>query len=191
MNHLVVVGNGPSVVDDKKGELIDAHKEVVRMNEYYLYDRETTGLRTTIWATAKDFHHWTIYKSGKDFKVDWSEIHSIIYTNKVSTDRCNLVKAQAEKHNVKFVSVPQEQRESVIKRYKGDSKNKMGPSAGLMILSYYIECLKQSVDCIEFDGLDSYRMHYFDNAVRNYFHPPEREIIFINQWIKERMLTKI
>jgi len=191
MNDIIVVGNGPSVVDAKKGQQIDAHKDVVRMNEYYIYDGDTTGVRTTIWAPAKDFHHWKLYKTGKNFAVDWTEVHTVLYMNRTGTDRCDLVKKQAADHNARFVFVPEEHRQWLIGEYKKGYNKKAGPSAGLTVLSYYIDYLKTPLDCIGFDGLDSYRMHYFDNARCSYFHPPEIEKRFINNWIEKGMLKKL
>lgn len=47
----VLVGNGPSVLREKRGEKIDAYDEVVRFNRYKIDGyAEHTGQRTTLWA---------------------------------------------------------------------------------------------------------------------------------------------
>lgn len=49
---VVVVGNGPSILDAKNGKLIDAFDEVIRFNDYTIEGfQDHTGQRTTLWST--------------------------------------------------------------------------------------------------------------------------------------------
>ncbi len=50
-NTTIIVGNGPSLLQRNLGETIDAHKHIVRCNDYSLNGyAEDTGKRTTHWA---------------------------------------------------------------------------------------------------------------------------------------------
>mmetsp|Transcript_96 Transcript_96/g.212 ORF Transcript_96/g.212 Transcript_96/m.212 type:complete len:259 (+) Transcript_96:121-897(+) len=51
--NVVVIGNGPSVLEYRLGSVIDQFAEVVRFNEYQLQGFEThVGSRVTLWVTS-------------------------------------------------------------------------------------------------------------------------------------------
>jgi len=60
MNDVVIVGNGPSLLEREMGAIIDEHKTVIRINNYVIEDFERhVGKKTDIWAldTKNLFRH--------------------------------------------------------------------------------------------------------------------------------------
>ena len=56
---VAVVGNGTSLLRLKKGEEIDSHDIIIRINEYYKFmDSTITGNRTTYWANSFPTYNW-------------------------------------------------------------------------------------------------------------------------------------
>jgi hypothetical protein len=48
----ILVGNGPSVMFEKLGHVIDSHDEVLRFNQFTIKGfEEYTGTKTTLWST--------------------------------------------------------------------------------------------------------------------------------------------
>lgn len=54
MNRVIVVGNGPSLLDSGKGEMIDEHEIVVRCNNWWPSAKfyRDSGSKCDIWATT-------------------------------------------------------------------------------------------------------------------------------------------
>ena len=60
MKRVLLVGNGPSVLDKPLGHVIDAFDGlVVRFNEFILDPAAYTGLRTDVWIVAHKSHDVT------------------------------------------------------------------------------------------------------------------------------------
>lgn len=50
---VILVGNGPSLLDNKNGEIIDSYEKVVRFNLYNTKNhQEYTGIKTNTWFTV-------------------------------------------------------------------------------------------------------------------------------------------
>ena len=57
MKRVLLVGNGPSILDKPMGHDIDTFDgEVVRFNEFVLEPAEYTGTRTDLWLIAHKSH---------------------------------------------------------------------------------------------------------------------------------------
>ena len=61
-NDIIIVGNGPSLLNNPYGAEIDSFGTIVRMNKFKLNPVENTGIKTSIWATKR------LYASDVDFK---------------------------------------------------------------------------------------------------------------------------
>ena len=73
MRKIVIVGNGPSVLDETKGSLIDSYDVVIRINDYQTKGfEEHVGTKTDVWALeTKTLSRWEEFKDRFDIPELW------------------------------------------------------------------------------------------------------------------------
>lgn len=79
---IIVVGNSPDIMKEKKGKLIDNFDIVVRFNEFK-YVPEYTGKKTTIWVT----HYATNKKIDCKYKIFLYNCNKFNYDIKTNTKK--------------------------------------------------------------------------------------------------------
>ena len=79
---IIVVGNSPNIMTEKKGKLIDKFDIVVRFNEFK-YVPEYTGKKTTIWVT----HYANNKKIDCKYKIFLYNCNKFNYDIKTNTKK--------------------------------------------------------------------------------------------------------
>ncbi len=195
MNTTVIIGNGPSLLGRNLGETIDAHKHVVRCNDYALNGyAPDTGKRTTHWAVGiwhvqlakleaagmlpcnggKEL--WTVTAQGKDPAVLplWGRFHRQV-------DPKRLVR-------ITYGSLgPVVTRELFKSRVARNSR--CWPTTGLMAICEAMRRWSdQPIDLAGFWAGGADKGHYYESGVdvtreRAHNYPAERALI--DKWVAE------
>ena len=84
---IIVIGNSPDIMKQKKGKLIDNFDIVVRFNEFK-YVPEYTGKKTTIWVT----YYATDRKIDCKYKIFLYNCNKFNYDIKTNTKNVKLFK---------------------------------------------------------------------------------------------------
>jgi hypothetical protein len=182
MPSIVVVGNGPSVLDNKLGELIDSFDEVVRIN-HYIPMKEYSGEKVTIYCTstwATKFYQ-EIPKLAKEILI-WDEIAC----KKCVYDKFAQTKYIDTTHIKKYLETTH-----------GFKTHPKAPwaSTGISLLMYLIQENKfDKIFIVGFDNLKrNTQRHYFDNKdfIGISTHSSDLEKKFIDYYIEKGILVKL
>lgn len=162
---VVLVGNGPSLLQATNGSVIDKFDEVVRFNRFKLRGFEPhTGTRTTLWST---FGHG--YLPGDD---DVRPSRMIF----VYGERGEPAYAPDELFRIPraFYNTQRDRVRAASKR-SPEHIAKTGMSSGFVVAMWFLEVV--GLDRITLAGLDHFRkdhsnQHHYYNP-RGYGRPPE------------------
>lgn len=198
----IIIGNGPSLLGANLGDTIDAHKYVVRCNDYALNGfTKDTGRRTTHWAIgiwdvqlAKlqaagmlpcngGVELWTVTAQGKDPATvpSWGPL-------------CKLADPQRIKR-ISYGSLGQAVTRELFK-YRAARGARMWPTTGLMAIC---EAMRrwpdQTIDLAGFWTGGQDKGHYYEPdgdtitpaSMHNY--PGERRLI--DRWVAEGKVRRL
>lgn len=163
---IILVGNGPNILENPKGSLIDSYDEVVRFNNFHIEGFEQfTGTKTTLWSTffkadspMAEKHDRILCTHEKDIPtIPHTEVFHIsaLFYNKIWNDL---------KRRVQW--------------YKGlnhDEEPKLLVTSGLMVATWFLNVLEiETIDLIGFDHFSKEKSglhHYWIN--RSFKKPAE------------------
>jgi hypothetical protein len=164
---VLLVGNGPSVLEAELGQVVDAFDEVIRFNEYRTQGFERhCGSKTTIWSTY-----------GKDKRPG---------DENPKPDKCVFIHGERGQPTLSEpelwrlpISFYWSLRERLVaaSTWTEEAKTKLIPSSGLTLAVWCLEMLE--VEKLHFMGLDHFsklktgQHHYF--SPRHYTAPREHD----------------
>jgi SAM-dependent methyltransferase len=174
---IILVGNGPSILEHEYGQLIDSYDVVVRFNWYHTKGFEKhTGVKTNVWVT-------TIFDVPRSkFEYDHVIYHS--WGRNIDNDK-NYLKFK-ERFNtfdkLDYVPIVDE-----IQQYTNNKKYKTY-STGALILWQYLKKY-ETVDIIGFDWWsksENDNHHYGDKQKIGRIHKPSIELELFSKLISEK-----
>lgn len=191
---IVCVGNGPSVVGQSLGPLIDGFDDVVRYNKFVIksYERDV-GQKTTYWFvnSVKDTITHLITFGPKLFRYDQPVTviyHPGKYCKKKNADLSRIREAFKKHINFFLDSVP------VGYIYDLWKLNRITPSLGVMSLYWFFEIKKLS-DPICVHGFDVLggkacpNQHYYDDSCNIRGHNLVCEKEHLEKFIRDGKIT--
>lgn len=176
---IVLVGNGPSVLNQQNGKLIDSYDTIMRFNFYHIKKYEQyVGTRTDMWWT-------TVYDKQRLEESKCCEIieHSWEW---------NPIKDKTFKKISDFLGYkPRKTEKSIIKEMQEIDINKTYHCYSSGVIALYM--LSKEYDEISITGFDWWENnlqpkdnhHYADNYKVGNNHKPHRELAFIKQLAKQ------
>ncbi len=153
---IILVGNGPSILDYKKGKEIDNFDMVIRFNNFEIDEfSESTGTKTTIWA--RNNSNGVFKRDVSSFKEIWIVSPEWNFGN---------TKKIASEFKKSFV-IPQKTAKEIqqtidLKGIRARDKRDIGwPSSGIITLYHVLKTQKDSD--IYIHGFDHFKgeNHYF------------------------------
>lgn len=178
---IIIVGNGPSVLDNSLGNIIDSYDAVVRFNDYKLIGFEKhVGTKTDIW-----FNTLTISPPRPCAKkIIWHSWHWDPKTD---------VRFIKFKETVdKTVTLDKTKIETIkeMQKYVGDNQY-FNYSTGTIA----IWMMLKEVDIVTITGFDWWipgkKHHYHNNATIGNIHKTDKELVFIEKLKKENRIIII
>lgn len=174
---IILVGNGPSVLDKKNGEIIDSFGEVVRFNWYHIEGyEEYVGTRTDIWFTSV-YTGYGFNRAAEKYKVvyrhswEWDPAEDKIYNELLKYDN-PIIKVE-------------EKEVLEIRKYMGKENSYYYYSSGAIAINIF---LKQ-YDKLTLTGFDWWegrkKHHYGDKSGRGNIHKPKMEKLYIDKLLSE------
>lgn len=179
MSNVILIGNGPSLLDHRLGRVIDTYDLVVRFNSYVVHGFEDhVGSKTDIWFstgcpqnhTPRDYyrtywHSWC-WEAHKDTNFQRFLVH---YPDAIKTNRDMILGMQKISGN---------------KRYQDYS-------TGAIAAHILVEEFGQ-VSIAGFDWWsDNPVHHYCDKVTRGTLHKPNHELRFFNSLVKSHKVVDL
>ena len=162
---VVLVGNGPSIVESKLGAAIDEHTHVVRFNNYQIAGFEQhTGERTTLWSTFFK----RIDQTARDVPVFCIHENDQVPERAQPVYRLPMVYYQR-------INAELHRRADWKHGFQRDPERKLLATSGLLVLAYLLEVVGvQRVTLAGFDHFDKSRtgMHHYW-LKQSFKRPPE------------------
>jgi len=178
---IIIVGNGPSVLKNTYGDIIDSFDNVVRINHYQPSKNVGEKITHFICSPWKQKYNSKISDVAKEILI-WNLIKAnepIVYSNLNKTKFINVKKINdILVNNFNFGNFP---------------KNPL-PSTGIVTILYFILLNKfKNIYIHGFDGLKpNKKLHYFDNRINDEkVHSSKLETNFINYFIDQGKLIKL
>ncbi len=178
---MIIVGNGPSILDKELGSKIDSFDSVVRFNDYKIeFQERFTGEKTTHWWNTvpiqnechphliKDYkevclHSWEFDQEKDKF---WQKYHKLV--------RAETLFKSSESW--------------IFELQKFGETNYYGFSTGLLAIWYYLK-RHENITITGFDWWENRgRHHYGDNQVIGPLHQPQEEKKIIDKLISENKI---
>lgn len=168
---IILIGNGPSVLDHKNGSKIDSFDIVVRFNNFKIENyEEYVGKKTNYWFTWSDFHE------KHNFDIDRIYFHS--WTKNKEKDK-NYIKMQNKYPNIRIVQcevLPEIRLE--VPEYPHNSFSTGLIATHLMLKEH------QKIYICGFDWWQKReRHHYSDDAQAGTLHHPKLEYQYFKKFI--------
>lgn len=181
---IIVVGNGPSILEKNNGDIIDSFDEVIRINHYIPIPEKTGKKVTKFYSTTYEMserqHYLKIIREiNNDAKI-------IIF---------NLGQPWITEEHIELRNISSEVNDFL--RHYGFNAYPTAPfaSTGIVILAELLLENQNTIHIIGFDGIKpNSKLHYFSDEQRiseQYDHSSELEISFVNHFIYLGRLKKI
>lgn len=179
-NSIIIIGNGPSVLRQENGQLIDEFDIVVRFNAYAIKGYEKyVGRKTTYWFNAINFQD---KKKEERMNVKYDKIFLHIWQWDINKDP--LFKSFKEFYgdSVELIKT----KESTIREIQEyiDDREYFPYSTGAIAIWMLLK-EHPLVYITGFDWWESDKHHYSDSAPRGTLHDPQKEYKFISKLIEE------
>lgn len=178
---IIIVGNGPSVLKNNYGNIIDSFDNVVRINHYKPSKNVGRKLTHYIFSPWKQIYNSEINELASQIII-WNLIKKkepIVYSNLKKTIYMNVKKINdVLVKKFKFANFPQ---------------NPL-PSTGIVTILYFILLNKfEKIYIHGFDGLiPNKQLHFFDNKLNDEkVHSSKLELNFINYYIDQGIIIKL
>lgn len=178
---MIIVGNGPSILDKKLGAKIDSFESVVRFNDYKIEFLERfTGKKTTHWWNTVNIQNLAHPHLTKEYK------EVCLHSWQFNKEKDQLWQRQNKILRAQKVFKSSESWVFELQQY-GDTKY-YGFSTGLLAIWYYLKS-RENLFITGFDWWENRgKHHYGDNAVRGELHQPQEEKKILDKLFHERRL---
>lgn len=182
MSSIIVIGNGPSVLNNKFGHIIDSFEEVARINHYKPI-KEHSGEKLTLFCTSPYDCRYNpkVPELAKEILI-WDELEN----EKTKYDAC----PHSRYIDKRPVSTELESKHG-FKTYPG----RPYPSTGVSLLMYLIQLNKyKTIFIYGFDNLQlGKKIHFFDSIIQTKTspHSPELERKFIEFYINTGLFVRL
>ena len=164
MREIILVGNGPSVLNRKLGKEIDKFPLVVRFNAFLTKGyEEYVGTKTDYWVTCDIHPRWH-----KDYE-------KVILCSFSRQQDNHILKALRLKYP-DCDHFPEQTWQKVLK-----DMNFLAPSSGAVAVTYFIESYK--VHLYGFDFFAGQTHHYGDKVIAGPNHSPQHEFEYFRKLI--------
>ena len=177
---IVLIGNGPSVLDHKFGRLIDSFETVVRFSWYHINGHEEyVGTKTDIWfTTCADLRRMKTggYREVYEHSWQWDPDKDKNYKNLTAY----------------FPNAKKTKRDTIIEmqQYVDDTEYfcySTGAIAAFLFSKQYGE-----VTLYGFDWWESREKHHYgDNQTRGGIHKPDKEFKLFCKLAKDGRITDL
>ena len=178
---VLIVGNGPSLLEKKNGKLIDSFDLVIRFNAYAIQGYEDhVGTRTDCWVNTINYQNKdTEIRLKKDYcSIIW---HCWQWDPSLDEGFKSFVEHYKDRHTTVFKT--KRKTISEIQKYVGDMEY-FTYSTGVIAIWMYLKEYP-SITITGFDWWKSEKHHYSDKAPRGTIHKPDKEYILIKKLIAE------
>jgi hypothetical protein len=177
MKKIIVIGNGPSVLDKPKGQFVDQFDIVTRFNNFKTEGYEKyVGSKTNYWFT------WHPFKPQSENKYDKVYFHSWVKNKDNDNNYYNTLKIYPTNTIIVDHSILPEIRK-IIPEYPNNAF-----STGLIALHLLLKEYSE-ITIYGFDWWENRELHHYnDKAKRGNLHKPELEFKYINLMINEKRL---
>jgi hypothetical protein len=167
MKEILLIGNGPSCLDNEYGELIDSHDIVVRFNNFETESFEKfVGTKTNYWVKTIMSNKHDNAKFDKKF---------FVYPRVVSPGSVKINSLADEGYTI----VPVDFYDEINKLI---NKPNIWATTGLVMIYYF---LTMGYD-VKIHGFDFFKngVHYYDDGSKMRGHKPDIEKLFVDKLIK-------
>ena len=182
---VIIVGNGPSILSLKRGNLIDSFETVIRINDYVIEGyEEYTGKKTDIWAMDTKCFDWRdrYCERWQDVKEIWV-IPSFAYMGRYSP----LIDIAKSLHNNVHFS---DRVHALSVRLKvGDF-----PSTGINVIEFAFKKFQPPFTIVGFDACKTIdgKTDYWDEIAKpDNAHSHTKEALYIQGLIENGMVNRI
>lgn len=179
----ILVGNGPSVMYKKLGEIIDSHDEVLRFNSFKINGfEEYTGRKTTVWST---FGRGVL-------PADDVRPQKIIFTHGES--------GKPAYESEKIWRIPltyyYELRDKIKKDSDFNDVSVILPSSGVLVMKWLLDNVYDEISIIGFDSFSkeiSGKHHYWNEQkfTKPKEHDSNWESNFISDLVKKGKVKRL
>ena len=180
-NSIIIVGNGPSVLDKENGHLIDEFGVVVRFNEYVIKGFEKhVGTKTTYWFNTVNFQNKSI-----QFRMHNNYKKIVLHIWEWNIERDPLFKSFKEFYKDVPIELIKTSADTLreIQLYM-DDKSYFAYSTGAIAIWMLLKEFPE-VYITGFDWWESEKHHYSDRVPRGKLHNPQKEYQLITKLIEE------
>ena len=169
---LILIGNGPSALNQEAGEVIDQIPNICRFNKFITGKfSKNVGTRTTHWVT-----YWGHQYKDKGYK----EIISTCYKSPKRFSRFCKFFPKAKNFPIE-----------IIEKTKRDLDHK-APSAGAYALTYFMESGEyENIAIFGFDHFSGKGHHYANTNGRVGHHNAEKENKLFQSYIDQGRLSRL
>ena len=182
MSNIIIVGNGPSLLDTQSGEVIDSYDIVVRFNAFVTKGyEEHVGTKTDYWFNTINFQDkygeariQNKYKKIYLHSWQWDPEKDLLYKTFVA--HYQEINNPTELIKTTRTTIEELQEFTQDKDYFSYSTGAMA----IWMLSKEFEM----ITITGFDWWNSDKHHYSDKAPRGNMHKPDKELKFINRLIE-------
>jgi len=180
----ILVGNGPSIMYDKLGHIIDSFDEVVRFNKCAISGfEEYTGTKTTIWST---------FGRGLLPMDDDNRPQKVIYTHGEN----GLPAYTPQKLWRIPLSYYNNLRQTIQSESKKEDTKVLLPSSGVLVTKWLLDNIYDQITIIGFDNFakdKSSKHHYWINSPfkKPKEHDDEWERNFIDNLISQGKVKRL
>lgn len=180
-SNIILVGNGPSILDHEYGELIDSYDIVVRFNWYHTKGFERhSGIKTSVWIT-------TTFDQQRS-KLEYDEVIYHSWDRDIDNNM-NYMKFKETFKN--FTKLDYVQIVNEIQEYVNNSNNKYKTySTGALAIWQYLKKY-EAVDIIGFDWWSKNEKdhhHYGDKQTVGRIHAPSIEFELFSKLVCENKI---
>lgn len=178
---MLILGNGPSILDRELGFKIDSFESVVRFNDYKLEpSRNFSGEKITHWWNTVNFQNL----QSPHLLKEYQEV--CLHSWEFDKEKDKLWQKQNNLLRAKKIFKSTESWIFELQQY-GDTKY-YGFSTGLLAIWYYLKSQK-TLTITGFDWWENRERHHpWDNAVRGELHKPQEEKRIIDKLFRENRL---
>lgn len=178
----IVVGNGPSLIFQKKGKIIDSFEEIFRFNKFAIKGYEQfVGSKTTVWCT----HGKDQLPTDDDIRPD-----KVLY---IHGERGNVLYNPQKIWRIPlsfYYKVRDEIKNETTEKEKSD---KLLPSTGILVILWLLENVYENLYIAGFDNFSktlSKQHHYWvkKEYTKPFEHDGEWEKLKIHSLYKEKKL---
>lgn len=170
MKEVLLIGNGPSCLNNEFGELIDSHETIVRFNDFITKGyEEYVGSKTDVWVKTKK----SIKHDNDKFKHKYYVHPRVLNSSDNELSRL---------HEKGYEIIPVNFHDNIDKLIKGNS----WATTGLVMIYYFME-MGYKVSIHGFDFFEN-GVHYYNDGSKMVGHKPDLEKEIVTNLIKNKKI---